>query len=426
MYIRDIIRKKREKQSLTEDEIRFFIFGYFKDEISEAQASALMTAMYIFGLNIKEIVYMIRAIAETGEELEFYRISNRITDIHTLGGVSDKITLMLLSVINALGIPATKVIGRELGMEDRLKSIPGYKIEGKVEKVKENLDKNNVVILKSIKNLAPIEEKLYKLRYNIACDSKIELIAISIMSQKIALGFYNIFFEITYGENAYVKTFSEAKMLAKYLQSIGNSLMRNVTCVVTPLNEHLGSSFGNLLELKEIYDFFNEKRDNQMEEVLLDFGGSILKNSKVCTDINKARKMIKEVVNNGSALNSFEKLVEGQGGNIDILKQEIKAKNIIPVMSERNGYISEIDVNKLRMLAKDLEAIRGKETDNIDVGAGIVFNKKVGDEVRVGEIVLYIYTNKDTKIESSVQKAKELVYISDKKVPKRRKVEFSI
>jgi len=426
MYIRDIIAKKRNKEILTEEEIRFFIFGYFKEEISDAQAAALMTAMHIYGLSEDEMADMIQAMSETGEELEFYRISNKITDIHTIGGVSDKIILMLIAIINSLDVPSVKVIGRELGMEDRLLSIPGYKIEDNIEELQNDISQYGMGILKSIKNLVPIEKKMYKLRHEIACDDNMELIATSIMSQKIALGFYNIFFQITYGENAYVKTLADAKILAKYLVKIGKKQMRNVSCVVTSLNETIGSCFGNILELREIYKWLSGNLPEDIEEIILNFGSIILKNSNLCKDAGKGKKIIKETIYNGNALKSFTKLITSKGGDIRVLEKDIIAKNMIPITLSLEGYIEKIDVNKLRMLAKYLNAIRGIDSDELDIGAGIIFNKKVGDYVEAGGIVAYIYTNNDIKIEQAVKQARELFIISSNRIRTKPFIEFEI
>lgn len=426
MYIRDIITKKREKENLTEDEIKFVIQGYFKDEISDAQMAALMTAIHISGINEKEILYLVNSMAETGEELEFYRVSNKITDIHTLGGISDKIILILISIIHSLGYPVAKVIGRELGMEDRLIALPQYSLEKDIEKFKKNISEKNIGILKSIRNLAPIEKKLYRLRHQIACDNNMGLIATSIMSQKIALGFSNIFFEITYGENAYVKNLSDAKVLARYLTSIGKKKMRNIGCCVTPLNEPVGRTFGNIIELREIYKFLSGESDREVEEIILEYGSNILNISKFCTDINKSKRLIKETIKNGKALESFKKLIILNGGDYKILENDIKVKYKIPVMSISTGYISEIDINQLRQLAQYLDAIRMSELDKLDVGAGIVFEKKVGDIINTGEIIAYIYTNNDTKIEEAVSWIKRLIKVQDKKIKDLSRVKFNI
>lgn len=424
MYIRDIIDKKRRKKELTEEEIRFYVFSYFKEEISEAQAAALMTAMHIYGLSEKEMIYMVKAAAETGEELEFYRECNKVTDISSLGGISDKIILMLICILHSLGIKAFKVIGRELGMEDRLICIQGYELEDDIEKFRNSLKKEEIGILKSIKNLAPVEKKMYKLRHDISCDNNMQLIAISIMSQKIALGFRNMFFEITYGENAYVKTLDDAKLLSQYLVNIGKKLMRNVGCCVTKLNQPTGKTFGNILELKEIYDALNGNMPNDIEERILEFASHILNISNISKDSHENKKRIKEVIKNGKALESFKVLINNRGGKIEFLESDIKVKNIIPVTSSKTGYISEIDINKLRMLSKYLNAIRGNEKDELDVGAGIILNKKVGECISTGGILAYIYTNNDTKIQKAVEQVREIFKISDKRIKKSSNIVF--
>ncbi len=426
MYIRDIIAKKRRREILTEEEIRFFIFGYFREEISDAQAAALMTAMYSYGLSENEMAYFIQAMAETGEELEFYRVSNKITDIHTIGGISDKIILMLMVAINSLGVPTAKVIGRELGMEDRLLSIPGYQLEENVENLKKSISEYGMGILKSVNNLVPIEEKMYKLRHEIACDNSIELIATSIVSQKIALGFYDIFFQITYGDKAYVKTLTDAKTLSKYLVKLGKKMMRNVGCVVTRLDEPIGRCFGNILELREIYEYLSGNMPKEIEEIILQFGSKILKTSNICKDESKGRKMIKEVLQNKEALNSFKILIASRGGDIKAIEKEIIAKYRVPVTLNVEGYIEEIDVNKVRTLAKYLNAIRGNLADKLDIGSGIVFDKKVGDKVEPGGIVAYIYTNNDVKVKEAVKQAQNLFKIVPNKVKRKPFVEFEL
>ena len=426
IYIRDVIDKKRRKEALTEEEISFFIYGYYKDEISEAQAAALLTAMHIYGLSEKEMTYMINAIAKTGEELEFYRVSNKVTDIHSLGGISDKIILILISIINSLGLPSAKIIGRELGMEDRLIALPNYKIEENVDSFKQQITDNEIAVLRSLKNLAPVEEKLYKLRYTIACDSNIQLIATSIMSQKIALGCSNIFFEITYGKNAYVKTLNDAKVLSKNLINIGNRIMRNVGCCVTSFNEPVGRSFGNLLELKEVYDALSGNMSQDLKETVIKFGTNILRISNFCKDSNKCRKLIFNTIYDGSALKSFERLITSRGGDIELLKKDIKAQYIVPVISAESGYIEEVDVNKIRMLAKYLDAIRNNTSDQLDVGAGLVFSKKVGDKIENGGILGYVYTNNQTKIENAVISMRNAFGITSKKPKLKPRIEYSI
>lgn len=333
---------------------------------------------------------------------------------------------MLIATINSLGVPTAKVIGRELGMEDRLLSIPGYQLERDVENLKQTISSQGMGILKSVENLVPVEKKLYKLRHEIACDNSIELIATSIVSQKIALGFYDIFFQITYGENAYVKTLSDAKILSKYLVKIGKKMMRNIGCAVTSLNEPIGKCFGNILELREIYEYLSGSMPEEIEEIILQFGSQILRISNVCKDETKSQKMIKEVLRNGEALESFKTLITSRGGDISVIQDEITAKYMVPVTLNLGGYIEEIDVNKVRTLAKYLNAIRGVSSDPLDVGSGIIFHKKVGDKIEPGGIVAYIYTNNDVKVEKAVAQAQELFKISSNRVKRKPFVEFEM
>ena len=423
MYIKDIISKKLNRKELTEEEINFFIDAFYKDEIKEIQAASLITAMNIYGLSDKEMMYMSNAMAKTGEELEFYRISHLLTDITSIGGISDKIIIMLICILNALEYPATKVIGREMGMEDRLISMPSFKLYEDIDEFKLVLNNKGMAILKSIRNLAPVENKIYELKREIGCDHNTQLLAVSIMSQKIALGFNNIFFEITYGENAYVKTLADAKSLASYLVSIGLNLGKKVTCCVTKLNQPIGKAFGNLLELKEIYDSFNGEMSDDVKELLLEFGSRILQISTKQKDINLNKRIIQEIISNGSALESFNLLV---GKDIEKLKNPVKAKNVIPVTSAQAGFIEEIDVNKLRVLAIDMNAIRISNIDKIDIGAGIVFHKKIGDEINKNTIIASIYTNSDKNLKEYAQRVQDMIQVSPKGKKKQPEVVFKI
>ncbi len=425
IYIKDLITKKMNKKELTEDEIDFFISSYYRNEISEAQASALMSLMHIFGLSENETAYLVNAMAQTGDELELYRISNKLVDIHPIGGISDKITIILLSILNGLNIPIVKIAGRELGLEDRLSSIEGYQVENDVLNFKECLVANNIAILNEFENMVPVENKIYNLRKDIACDHDIKLIAISIMSQKIAIGCKNIFFEITYGENAYVKTLEEAKILSKYLVNIGSEMLRNVHCCITELNEPRGIAFGNIIEMREIFEALRGNMAKDVQELVLNFGNNILqllgyKNK------NENFAQIKNVIDSGRALQSFKKIIEIRGGNFSILQNNVTCQYHIPIISSNEGYIEKIDVNKVRCLAKYLNAIRGSKNDKIDIGAGMKFYKKIGDYIKKGEIIGYIETNNEVKIEEATKQMKDSITLSQKRIRVKNYVVYEI
>lgn len=426
MYIKDIIRKKRQKQELNDEEINFFVQSLFKEEISEAQASAIMTLMFQCGLSEKETIDLAESMSETGDEMEFYRISNKFTDIHPLGGISDKMIIMIMIILNAMEIPAGKVIGRELGVIDRLESVSGFKIDKDIEQFKEKISNGKIGILKGSRNIAPVENRMYRMRNEIACDGNLPLIISSIMSQKYALGFFNIFFEITYGNNAFVKNFEDAKNMANYLVRIGKKSRRNIGCAVTKLNQPTGRCFGNLIEMHEIYELFNEKMEEDVEEELVKYISKILEISGYSGDTNKNRKAILEIISSGKAVDSFKKMIYDYGGDFNLVREEVKTKYIVPVIANESGYVEEIDINMLRGIAQYLNAIRISELDSFDIGAGIKINKKVGEYLKSGEICAYVYTNNDIKISNAVSKTVEIFKLSEKKIKKKSKVEYII
>lgn len=426
MYIKDIIRKKRQKQELNDEEINFFVQSLFKEEISEAQASAIMTLMFQCGLSEKETIDLAKSMSETGDEMEFYRISNKFTDIHPLGGISDKMIIMIMIILNAMEIPAGKVIGRELGLTDRLESVSGFKIDKDIEQFKEKISNGKIGVLKGSRNIAPVENRMYRMRNEIACDGNLPLIISSIMSQKYALGFFNIFFEITYGNNAFVKNFEDAKNMANYLVRIGKKSRRNIGCAVTKLNQPTGRCFGNLIEMHEIYELFNEKMEEDVEEELVKYISKILEISGYSGDTNKNRKAILEIISSGKAVDSFKKMIYDYGGDFNLVREEVKTKYIVPVIANESGYVEEIDINMLRGIAQYLNAIRISELDSFDIGAGIKINKKVGEYLKSGEICAYVYTNNDIKISNAVSKTVEIFKLSEKKIKQKSKVEYII
>lgn len=421
-YIRDIIKKKREKKELTEEEIRFFIFSYFKDEILEEQAAALLTLIYTNGITPKEMAYLTNAMAETGEELELYKISNKIVDFHPIGGIEDKISILLVCIIASLGIPIAKIAGRELGLEDRLSAIPDYQIKIDFEKLQQLIEKTNIGIMSEPINIAPVEEKLYRLRNSIACGDDISLITMSIMSQKIAIGARNIIFDITCGEKAYVKTYTDARKMANYLIGIGKNINRNVKCIISSMNEPIGSCFGNLLEIKEIIEVLKGNMTEDVAEMIQLIGTEMLQLIGITNNPKECKKLIFNSIESGEAYRCLSRFLSYQGIDIDIINNETEAKYIIPIISNVEGYVQQIDVSAIRGVGTFLNAIKKKKEDRLDIGAGIKFNKKVGDKVQNGEILAYVYTNDETKIRKAINDIGEAYKFTEKKVINKSRI----
>ena len=414
IYIRDLIRKKRENLELSEAEISFFIYSYNRDEITSDQAGVLLDLMYTKGLTIDEMVYLSKAMAKTGVLNDIYKLSSKIVDIHPIGGMDDKIVILLLAILKTLGYPAIKFIGREIGIQDKL---PKVKVQDfDLNDIEKNIN-DQLLLINEPQDMAPVENKLYKLRNNIACDDDISLIAISLMSQKLAIGAKNIIFDISYGEKAYVKTFREAKRLSKYLIKIGNSLNRNVKCFITALNEPVGKSFGNIIELKEIIDASKGEMNSDVKELIFKMGSNIINLIDSKVSIVEAKSKIQKIIEDGSLNNTLTNLVPQYSD------YEIGDENTIPVMSNYTGYIENIDMSDIRTTGIYLNAIRHRKNEKISLNAGIEFSKKVGDSVKKGELIGYIYTEDKTKVQKAVQNLKDAYRISKSKIKKKSRIE---
>ena len=415
MNILEIIAKKRDKKELTKEEIEYFVKEYTKGTIADYQASALIMAIYINGMNEREAKDLSLSMAYSGDVLDLSELGDNIVDKHSTGGVGDKVSIILLPIIASLGIPVAKMSGRGLGFTggtvDKLESIPGYRTNIPIDEFIENVKKIGISMIGQTLNLAPADKKLYALRDTVSCVESIPLIASSIMSKKIASGANKIVLDITVGKGAFMKTQENAQELAELMTKIGNLAEKEVICVFTKMDEPLGKAVGNSLEVKEAINFLKGFMPKDLKDVVFELGANMLKLAGFGEDLNKNKDMIIENIINGKAYEKLIQMVKNQGGDItyinDINKFE-KAKYIIPVESKKNGIIKEINAEEVGKLACLLGAGRLKKEDEIDSSAGIVLNKKTGDYVKENEIIAYLHTNKEEIIEYAKNKILEI------------------
>ncbi len=240
MNILDIIAKKRDKKELTKEEIEFFIKGYTEGEVTDYQAAALVMAIYINGMNDREITDLTIAMAYSGDVLDLSELGE-VIDKHSTGGVGDKITLILMPVVASLGIPVAKMSGRGLGFTggtiDKLESIPGYNTGIDIDTFINNVKKCGISLMGQTLNLAPADKKIYGLRDTISCTESIPLIASSIMSKKIAAGANKIVIDVTCGSGAFMKNREDAESLATIMTQIGKLAGKETVCIITDMNE---------------------------------------------------------------------------------------------------------------------------------------------------------------------------------------------
>ena len=312
MDIKSIIQKKRERKELNRDEIRYFVSKYTREEITDAQAAALMSYIYINGLTETEILELVKAMAESGTTIDLSEISDNIVDKHSTGGVGDKVTIILMPVIAALGIPVAKISSRGYGISggtiDKLESIPGFDADITIEEFKEIIKKVGVSIIEQNFDLAPVETKMYKLRNQIACSDSLPLIAASLMSLKLATGGNKFVFDITCGRGTYIKTREEAKRLAKLLNRLGKSLGKEVGCVITSMDEPLGYAIGHNLEIRETIESLRGSMPQDVGEVVVALGSVMLSLATENKNLDQNAVTIRETIRSGKAYQKFKEM----------------------------------------------------------------------------------------------------------------------
>ena len=426
MDIKDIIAKKRDGKELETDEINYFINNYTSGRIEDYQASALVMAIYINGMNYREIKDMTMAMANSGDILDLSELGRNVVDKHSTGGVGDKVTIILAPLIASLGIPVAKMSGRGLGFTggtaDKIESIPGYNTEISEKEFINNVKNIGISLITQTLNLAPADKKIYALRDTIACTESIPLIASSIMSKKIASGANKIVLDVTCGYGAFMKDIKSAKELSDTMIKIGTLAERETVCIITNMNEPLGFAVGNSLEIIEAIEFLNGKMPEDLKEVVLELGAYMVKLAGKGENIETNKEILSENIRNGKAYNKFIELVQNQGGNIDYIKDVKKfekAKVEKEVASISEGYIQEINAEEVGKIACNLGAGRKTKKDKIELNVGLILNKKTGDYVKIGDKLVTIYASDEEKAKQAEEELIKIFKIGEKKVTEK-------
>ena len=431
MNILDIIEKKKISSELTVEEIDYFVQNYTSGNITDYQAAALIMAICINGMTEDEILSLTISMAKSGDLLDLSDISDNIVDKHSTGGVGDKITLIVMPLIAALDIPVAKMSGRGLGITggtvDKLESIPGYNTNITIDEFKNNIKEIGISLISQTLNLAPADKKIYALRDTIACTNSMPLIASSIMSKKIASGANAMVLDVTCGKGAFMPTKEEAKKLAKLMSLIGKNANRKTICVLTNMDEPLGYAVGNTLEVIEAVEALKGNMAEDVKEVVLTLASQIMYLSGKYNNIVKNKEIALDAIKSGKALEKFKELIKKQNGDIsyieDLEKFE-KAPIIIPVISNQIGFVEELDAGKVGKACVELGAGRKSKEDSIDHRVGIIFNKKIGDMVKKGEVLAYIHANSSEKVETCVETIINSYTIGKKKIIKKNVLEI--
>ena len=419
----DLIEKKQEKEELTAEEVRWMIDGFTSGEVPDYQMSAMLMAVFYNGMTKEELSEMTMAMVESGDQIDLSAIEGIKVDKHSTGGVGDTTTLVLAPLVASVGVPVAKMSGRGLGHTggtiDKLESIEGFHVEITEDEFMDYVNKNKLAVIGQTGNLTPADKKIYALRDVTSTVGSIPLIASSIMSKKIASGAEAIVLDVKVGTGAFMKSIAEAEDLARTMVDIGNNVGRNTMAVISDMSQPLGVAIGNALEVKEAIDTLKGEGPEDLTELSLVLGSQMAYLGGVGESLEDARKMLEENIKNGKALEKFKVFIEAQGGNpavVDNPDMIPQAKYQIEVKADQDGYIAEIDAEELGIAGMLLGAGRATKDSVLDLAAGLMLHKKIGDKVSVGDTIVTIHSNSED-VESSVKLIKENIKIADHAEP---------
>lgn len=422
MRMVDIIVKKRMGESLTKEEIDFFVNGFTNGQIPDYQASSLAMAIVFQGMNKKEIGQLTDAMLHSGDTIDLSQIKGIKVDKHSTGGVGDKTSLVLGPLVSACGAKLAKMSGRGLGHTggtlDKLESIPGVSINISKEDFIKQVNDIGIAIVGQTGSLVPADKKLYALRDVTGTVESIPLISSSIMSKKLASGSDTILLDVKFGSGAFMKTLDQARELAHTMVDIGDELKRDTRAIITDMNEPLGLTIGNNLEVIEAINTLNGHGPSDLVELCTKAGAIMLMQAKVVSTMEEGEKLIASKIESKEGLAKLAQLVKAQGGDESYIYHPEKferAKYIVDVVSSNEGYIKEINALEIGEAAMKLGAGRATKEDVIDPTSGIVLNKKVGSFVEKNDVLCTIYTNKEDYL-SLLEEVKNSFKFSDEKV----------
>ena len=394
MNIIDIIIKKKNKNELTEEEIKYVVNNFVSGEIKDYQMSSLLMAIVINGMTDNEVIYLTKYMMLSGSILDLNNLTN-IVDKHSTGGVGDKTTLIISPIVSSCGCKVAKMSGRGLGYTggtiDKLEAIPGFNVNLSKEEFIKEINEIGMAITSQTEDIAIADKKIYALRDVTGTTESIPLIASSIMSKKIASGSKNLVLDIKVGEGALIKNLDDAHKLANLMIKIGKENNMKVVCLLTNMDIPLGNNIGNSLEVLEAINSLYYNPNNNLMKLCIELSSYMVKLG-LNISYEEAKEKVLEVIQNKKAYNKLLEFIKYQGGDVNKLP---KSRGIYEIKSDKEGYLTNLHSLELAKLSSNLGSGRKNKDDKIDYSAGIIINKNINDKTEVGDTILTLYTNKE-------------------------------
>ena len=395
----DILIKKRDGHSLSNDEINFLVESYSKNDVPDYQMSAFTMAVFFNGMSIEELSALTKAMLHSGHLLKWPSLNGTIVDKHSTGGVGDKASLPLAPMMAALGVHVPMISGRGLGHTggtlDKLQSIPGFKIDLPLQDFQKQVQAIGCALIGQTKELAPADKKLYALRDVTGTVESIPLISSSIMSKKLAEGLDGLVLDVKYGSGAFMRDPKNAYNLAKTMVDIATQMNTKAVARLTSMDQPLGVFIGNSLEIIESTDVLKGNGPRDLVDLVVELGAEMLILSGLESDFQKAKNQAQTVLKNGKALEKWVQIIEAQGGDPRIVENYHlleKAPTQKPILATESGYVSSMNTYDIGIASTLLGGGRQKTTDVIDPRVGIEMKVRLGDFVHKGDPLCILHS----------------------------------
>ena len=416
----ELIMARRDGHPLTGDEVRALVDGFVRGDVPDYQMTAFAMAVFFRGMTRDETVALTLAMRDSGVVVDLSDVPGRKVDKHSTGGVGDKVSLCLAPMVAACGVPVPMVSGRGLGHTggtlDKLEAIPGFSVNLSIERFREVVRTVGTCMIGQTREIAPADKRLYALRDVTATVESIPLIVASILSKKLAEGIDGLVLDVKVGSGAFMKTRDDARALATALVDVARGAGKDCVAWLTRMDRPLGRAVGNALETHEAFEVLHGRGPDDLVEVTLALGASMLVMGGVARAEDEGREKLHAAVRSGAAAEVARRMVAAQGGEaraVDDPSVFAVAPVKTAVRATRGGYITAIDTHAVGVAGIALGGGRTRAEDAIDHAVGFVFERNVGDAVAPGDVIAWVHAGSDAKAEDGVARITAAVTVGE-------------